>query len=176
MMHSSFSYSSGMTDSGFWNSRCAPISLKLPWSCSRATKKTFYVIKTHVPCSFTDSTNRCKALHLESFSGGSGTAPWIISDSGAHLELQKPDIRHDWTIIERTMVWCTARFNNFYCIPIFCCNFIMFMIDVNRLYFINNLIILINTTLFSSCSFVFTFYENDLNSIKIKLNFWIMKT
>ena len=26
--------------------------------------KTFYVINTHLPFSFTDSTNRCKGLHV----------------------------------------------------------------------------------------------------------------
>ena len=66
-----FSNSSGMMNSGYWKSWCAPISLKLPWSCSRAKQKTFYVINTQVPFSFTDPTNRWKALrptrHLELF-------------------------------------------------------------------------------------------------------------
>ena len=61
--HSSFINSSGITNLGFQKSWCAPISLKLPLSCSRAKTQTFYVINTHLPFSFTDSTNRCTALH-----------------------------------------------------------------------------------------------------------------
>ena len=38
--HSSFINSSSMNKSGYWNSSCVLISLKLPWSCSRAQKKT----------------------------------------------------------------------------------------------------------------------------------------
>ena len=68
--HSSFRNSSGMTKSGLWNSRCAPISLKLPWSCSRAPLKyprTFLVIQPigakpiHVILNLSD---------VESFLGG----------------------------------------------------------------------------------------------------------
>ena len=46
-------------------------------------KNTFYVINTQVPFSFTDSTSRCKALHVilnqsdvESVFLGPETAPW----------------------------------------------------------------------------------------------------
>ena len=42
-LHSSFINSSGMTKLGICKSWCAPISLKLTWSWSRAPKKTFYV-------------------------------------------------------------------------------------------------------------------------------------
>ena len=47
--------------------------------------KTFYVMNTYVPFSFTDSTNQCKALNVilnrsnaDSFLGGSGRAPWKL--------------------------------------------------------------------------------------------------
>ena len=96
--HSSFSNSSGMTNSGFWNSWCAPILRKLSWSCSRASKKTFYVINTHVPFSFTDSNNLCKALHVilnrsdvERYFWALDQLHGSVSDIGAHKDFQKPE-------------------------------------------------------------------------------------
>ena len=65
--HSSFSNSSGMTKLGFFKSWCAPISLILPWSWSRAQKKTFYVINTQVPFFYRfNQSVQSPTRHLES--------------------------------------------------------------------------------------------------------------
>ena len=89
--HSSYRNSSGMKNSGIWKSCCAPISLKLPWSCSRAPplKKTFYVrliqddVLGFAPIGWICKRERYVGIYFlglhESF-----------SDIGAHLEFQKP--------------------------------------------------------------------------------------
>ena len=103
--HSSFRNSSGVMNSGYRKSWCAPISLKLQLSCSRAQK--------YAPFSFTDWTNRCKALHVilnrsdvESFffwGGGSGTAPWKLFWYWYASGFTIARILHAWTITKRTM-------------------------------------------------------------------------
>ena len=83
-LHSSFSNSSGAHEEfellkNLMSTNITKISMEL----FQSPKKTFYVIITRVPFSFTDSTNQCKALHVilnwsdvDIFLGGSRTAPW----------------------------------------------------------------------------------------------------
>ena len=61
--------------------------------------------------SFTDSTNRCKALHvllncsdLESIFWGPGTAPWKLEWCWCASGFSNARILHAWTITKRTMV------------------------------------------------------------------------
>ena len=58
----------------------------------QSSKQTFYVINTHVPFSFTDSTNRCKALHviLKVFGEALEQLHGSFSGIGAHQDSQKP--------------------------------------------------------------------------------------
>ena len=96
--YSSFSNSSGMTKLGFCKSWCAPISLKLPWSWSRAPQK----LSTSERFKMT-----CRALHrlVESvkekgswvfmtwkvFLGALEQLHGSYSAIGAHQDFQKPE-------------------------------------------------------------------------------------
>ena len=77
------------------------IITKIPWSCSRAKKNTYYVIK--IPL-FTDLINRCElssSIHIilkVKRSSDAESIFWILeqlhgifSDIGAHHYFQKPD-------------------------------------------------------------------------------------
>ena len=86
--HSYLNNSSGMKNSGYCKSWWAPISLKLPWICSRA----------QVTLSFIDLTNRCKTLHVILYQSDVESLLWALgqlhgsfSDIGAHQDLQKPN-------------------------------------------------------------------------------------
>ena len=63
----------------------------------QSPKITFYVINSHVPFSFTDSTNRCKARHVilnrsdvESIFLALEQLHGSLSDIDAHQDLQQP--------------------------------------------------------------------------------------
>ena len=61
----------------------------------QSPQKTFYVINTNVPYSFTDSTNRCilNRSDVESFFGGDlEQLHDNFSSIGAHQDFQKPDL------------------------------------------------------------------------------------
>ena len=96
-VHSYFSNSSGMKESGLWNSWCAPISLKMPWSCFRAPH--FFLRYIYI-FFFIDSTNRCKFLHILKVESEFWRRKYFwaleqlhegFSDIGAHQEFQKHD-------------------------------------------------------------------------------------
>ena len=87
------------------------------WCTSRAPQKTFYVINTQVPFSFTDLTNRYKDLHVisnqsgvEGFLGALDKLHGNFNDIGAHQDSQKPNfVVVIWSIIldlrERHDLW-----------------------------------------------------------------------
>ena len=82
LKHSYFIDSSGITKLGFCKSWCAPISLKLPWSWSRAPKNFLRhkYAGTFLFYRFNQSV-KSPTCHLESvwrrtFFLGSETAPW----------------------------------------------------------------------------------------------------
>ena len=61
-------------------------------------KKNIYDINTHVPFYFTDSINRCKALHVilnrsdvERYFWALDQLHGSVSDIGAHKDFQKPE-------------------------------------------------------------------------------------
>ena len=87
-----------MTNSGNWNSWCAPISLKNSMELFQSSKKTFCIIYTHIPFSLTDSTNQCKALQVilnpsgvESLFLGSEQLRESYIVIGAHQDFQTPE-------------------------------------------------------------------------------------
>ena len=64
----------------------------------QSPKKTSYVINTHVPFPFTDSTNRCIALNVilnrsdvESFWGALEKLHGSLRYIGAHQDFQQPE-------------------------------------------------------------------------------------
>ena len=73
-------------------------------------------MNTQVPFSFTDSTNRCKALHVilnrfnvESFLGALDQLNGSFSDIVAHQDLQKPNFVMPELLIKE--LWFTCSFN-----------------------------------------------------------------
>ena len=69
-------------------------SMELIQSPPPKKKKTFYVINNQVSFSFTDSTNRCKALHVILNRSDVGALDQLLgnfSDIGAHQYLQTPN-------------------------------------------------------------------------------------
>ena len=75
------------------------MSLKLPWSYSRAPKNTFNVRNFHVPFSLNDSTKRYKALHVNLNRSVVESIFWALeqlhgsfSDIGARQDFQYPEL------------------------------------------------------------------------------------
>ena len=105
--HSSFSNSSGMVNSGFWKSWCAPCNVtKKSMELFQSTKITFCVINNHVPFSFTDSTNRCNVIldrsDVESFWGLWNSSMDVLVIL-VRTRYSKARIPHASTINKRTM-------------------------------------------------------------------------
>ena len=75
--------------------------MELHGAVPESPQKTFYVMNNHVPFSFTDSTNRCKALQVilnrsdvESFCWALEQLHGSSSDIGAHQDFQVPEFIH----------------------------------------------------------------------------------
>ena len=112
LIHSFFSNSSGMKNLGFSKSWCAPISLKLNWSCSSSSaspppKKNFYARPTYL------SLLHIQPIGAKLFFGALEQLHGSFSDIGAHQDFQKskffmPELLlkelctdHSWFIIRR---------------------------------------------------------------------------
>ena len=102
LLHRSFSNSSGMTNSGSLNSRCALISLKRPWSCYRTPpQKKISILHHKYPRSFLfyrlNQSVQSSTCHLESvwrrkiLGGPLEKLHGRFSDIGVDQEFWKPE-------------------------------------------------------------------------------------